>query len=145
MPFTNRSSHLTKSAAASAACLLLSACVTPEQRAADEAAEITYRASIPMCSTDKECQAKWSAARRWVLDNCSFKLQHITDDYMETFNSGDYAATGMWCRVTKTPISDITYRIELENGVNNPFASGLSGARSRFNQYVTAAWQFANK
>lgn len=124
---------------------LLIGCATPEERAEyarqESEAQAKYEASIPTCSNDKECQAKWAAARRWVLDYCGFKLQHITDDYMETFNSGDYAATEMWCRVTKSPTSETAYRIELENGVNNPFgAGGLSAARWQFNQAVNAAW-----
>jgi hypothetical protein len=76
-----------------------------------------------------------------VLDNCSFKLQHITDDYMETYSSGDYASTGLWCRVTKSPISETAYRIELEAGVNNAFSSSdAQRAKTKFNDFVTASW-----
>lgn len=125
--------------------LILQACATPEQRANQDAMRLEdqriYKATIPRCTSDKECAAKWSAARRWVLDNCGFRLQHITDDYMETFNIRDVASTSMWCRVTKSPISETESRIELENGVNNPFAQGvLDGKRREFNSAVNAAW-----
>lgn len=126
--------------------LMIQACASPEQRAQQEAmaredARI-YQASIPRCSTDKECAAKWAAARRWVLDNCGFKLQHITDDYLETYNIRDSASTAMWCRVTKSPESETVSRIELENGVNNPFSQGgVAPARRSFNDYVNAAWR----
>lgn len=135
-----------------ASCAIIATgCVslTPEEMAAREqhqqAVVAEYRASLPRCSSDKECQAKWSAARRWVLDNCGFKLQHVTDDYMETFNIRDPASTNMWCRVTKSPTSETEYVIELENGVNNLFAGGgLQDARIRFNSYVNAAWAASN-
>lgn len=124
----------------------LSGCATPEELARrDEmarAAREQYMASLPTCSTAKECEAKWSAARRWVLDHCGFKLQTVTADYMETFNIRDSASTHMWCRVTKSPISETTYRIELENGINNPFSFGeLAPARADFNAFVTASWR----
>lgn len=96
---------------------------------------------MPTCESDKECAAKWAAARRWVLDNCSFKLQHITDDFLETYNSTDYASTGMWCRVTKSPVSDTAYRIEVETGINNAFAFGKAESqRQWFNDFVNDSW-----
>jgi hypothetical protein len=120
-------------------------CASQEQLAAqaeaEQAAREQYEASLPRCSTDKECAAKWAAARRWVLDNCGFKLQHVSDDYLETYNIRDPASTGMWCRVTKTPTSETEYLIELENGANNWFVGGMLGKRMEFNQYVNAAWR----
>jgi hypothetical protein len=136
--------QMQRSAAVSVIVILV-ACATPEQqaeqRAIQQEAAARYAANIPTCSSDKECQVKWSAARRWVLDHCAYKLQHITGDFMETFSSGDMADTRMWCRVTKSATSETAYRIELENGVNNPFATGgMADLRWDFNHYVTAAW-----
>lgn len=122
--------------------LLLQGCASTEELAARDQEAAFYERSIPRCSTDKECQAKWSAARRWVLDHCDFKLEHVTDDFMETFNIQDSASTGVWCRVTKSPENDTTYRIELENGANNWFAQGdLKSRRVDFNRYVKDAWK----
>lgn len=132
--------------ASSAALLYGCSSMTPEQRhnveITQRAAREQYEAAIPRCSSDKECQAKWAAARRWVLDHCGFKLEHVTDDFMETFNSGNAAATQMWCRVTKSPINETAYKIELENGANNWFGNGdMPAIRAEFNAYVSAAWQ----
>lgn len=132
-------------ALAALATSALSGCMTPEAAAqrdeAERAARAQYVASIPTCSTAKECEAKWSAARRWVLDHCGFRLQTVTADYMETYNVRDVASTAMWCRVTRSPISETVYRIELENGVNNLFAlGGLAESRADFNAFVTSSW-----
>lgn len=125
--------------------LAVAGCASQEELTAraeaEQAARAQYQASLPRCSSDKECAAKWSAARRWVLDNCGFKLQHVTDDYMETFNIRDPASTAMWCRVTKSPTSETEYVIELENGANNWFVGGMLGKRMEFNHYVNAAWR----
>ncbi|QCG64265.1 hypothetical protein [Pseudomonas veronii] len=40
--------------------------------------------TIPVCISDKDCELKWSAARRWVLSNAGYKIQSITSDYIET-------------------------------------------------------------
>ena len=133
-----------------ASCALAVGCasLTPEQieanRLAYQQQQEQYQASIPTCASAKECEAKWLAARRWVLDTCDFKLQHVTDDFLETYHSGDYADTNMWCRVSKTPTGETTYQLELEVGVNNPFAGGdRTYLKQTFNDAVNAAWQSA--
>ena len=99
------------------AALLLSGCsmkmynsMTPEQ-----ASELSSR--MPTCSSEAECERKWAAARNWILSNADMKIQHITSDYIETFNGssrnggiiGDMSA-----RVTKNPLGNGVYAIRIE-------------------------------
>lgn len=122
--------------------LFLTGCAgMPEEQRRFE--EQVFSNSIPTCQSDKECEVKWAAARRWVLDNSGFKIQTYTDDYMETFNVQDYAATQVWARVSKEPLGESGYRILVELGCNNPFGCNLSPlieAKISFNYYVDASW-----
>ena len=50
---------------------LLSACaVSPETQALmDE-----YESTTPTCSSQRDCDAKWSAARSWAIENADFPI-----------------------------------------------------------------------
>ena len=87
----------------------------PERQARLAAAE----RNAPVCTDEKGCEAMWSAARRWVLDNSPTRLQHYSGDYMETYNSSSTAVTSY--RVTKDPVSN-GYKISLEAGCRNVFS-----------------------
>jgi hypothetical protein len=78
-------------------------------------------ADMPTCAAGKDCELKWAVARRWVLNNSGFKIQSITDDFIETFNSRDYASPRPWVRIVKEPIGEERYRITFEAGCNNMF------------------------
>ena len=99
--------------------------------------------SVPAstCSSEKECEVKWSAARRWIHDNCGFKLQHYSGDFMETFNATDYSPS-LACRVSKEPVSQSTYQLRFEANCANMFGCNppVQQARNDFNRYVTGAW-----
>lgn len=128
---------------------LLAGCatpLTPEQeeanRLAAEQERNHYEKTIPTCASAEECQAKFVAARRWVLDYCDFKLEHVKDDFLETYHSGDEGSTDMWCRVSKEPTGKPDeYRMPLEAGVNNPFWQGVPSllTRQSYNDAVNAA------
>lgn len=97
-----------------------------------------FEASIPTCTTAKGCEVKWATARRWVLDNAGFKIQHMTDDFIETYNSTDYTSTDLWARISKEPVDGDTYRILIEVGCNNMFGCHPEAmfAKQSFNDYV---------
>ncbi len=69
----------------------------------DPAKQEEAQRTAPTCMTDRECELKWAAARRWVMNNSPYKLQIVTGDYLET-----YSATGgsprISVRVSKEPI-----------------------------------------
>ena len=125
-----------------AACLIAGCASAPNPALLE--AEQFYRQSVPTCSSPKECEAKWAAARNWVLSSCGMRLQHVEADFLETYRSGDSANTDLYCRVTRTPISETAYRIELVAGANNPFMysrSKLVMIGQSFNDAVNAAWR----
>lgn len=115
--------------------LFLSGCVTSGHSTPAQLAE--YKKSIPVCYEKTECQKMWSAARRWILNNSGYKLQHITSDYMETYNprNGD---TDIAFRASLEPSGD-GYRIVGEAWCGNMFGCVpvQHEAMINFNQYVS--------
>lgn len=69
-----------------------------------------FQNTIPVCMDKADCEMKWSAARQWVLANAGFKIQTMTDDYIETYNAIN-SSTYLAARVIKEPLGDGTYRI----------------------------------
>lgn len=122
-----------------AAPLAFGGCATSGVDAA--AAQQRFQKTIPICNDGKECEVKWSAARRWVLSNSSMKIQHYSPDFIETFNPEAYGA-GIAARVTKEPVSNSDYRIVVEVWCNNMFGCvppSLQAAQS-FNDFVNRSW-----
>jgi type IV pilus biogenesis protein CpaD/CtpE len=109
---------------------LLSGCVS--QQSVD--AERRFKETIPTCVAEKECELKWSAARRWLLDNSTMKLQHYTADLMETFNP---VQEGIGGRVIKEPVDAESYRIVVDVwcGGFSCFGS-MTKLKQSFNDYV---------
>ncbi|MFO1394685.1 MAG: hypothetical protein U1F09_13050 [Steroidobacteraceae bacterium] len=111
--------------------------------AADLQAQQHYQDTIPTCSSPKECEVKWSAARNWVLNNCGFRIEKMEPDYIETYKSGDSSDTNLYCRVTKSAVSETEYRIELAAGANN-FLMYMGSAHTAllqgFNDAVNQSW-----
>lgn len=125
-----------------AVLFLLSGCATQERRESQAALEREFRETVPVCIEGADCDQMWSAARRWVLDNAGFRIQHYGDDYIETYNNRYNAETATWARVTKEPMGSGQSRILVELGCNNWFGCGLSplaDAKVRFNRHVQAA------
>lgn len=66
--------------------------------------------TIPTCSDSKECEIKWAAARSWIISNAGWKLQHVTSDFLETYNAVGGSAS-LAVRVVKEPQANGSYRI----------------------------------
>lgn len=69
-----------------------------------------YKRTIPTCHSEKECEVKWAAARRWIIDNSRFKFQHLTPTFMETYNPPEYSVS-LGFRVSKEPLQNGGYKI----------------------------------
>ncbi|MHB7197744.1 hypothetical protein ACYCIQ_25435, partial [Klebsiella pneumoniae] len=63
------------------ATLALAGCVSNSERQKQQA-EIDR--TTPYCSSQKQCDAAWAAARQWVSQNCGMKIQNYSSDYIET-------------------------------------------------------------
>jgi hypothetical protein len=99
-----------------------------------------FQSTIPTCSSDKECEIKWSAARSWVLNNSYWKIQHITNDFIETYNPTSYSP-GIAVRVVKEPMGQSGYRLIVNVWCNNPLGCHPNAwdAAIDFNRYVNSA------
>ncbi len=115
---------------------------TAEQIAARNAIAET----IPTCSSEKECEVKWAAARAWINANAGWRLQHVQADYLETYNSVG-GSTNIAVRVTKEPLRTGGYRILGSVWCDNMFGCYPDKwiALKHFNDYVNASWEPANR
>jgi len=108
-----------KGASVVLACVLLSGCATmsPQQQA-----EFQRQMAMtqPHCTTQRQCEAAWSAARNWVNSNCGMKIQTMTDSYIETYNSVD-TDPSLACRVTKDPDPAGGYSLSIAVSCGNMF------------------------
>lgn len=100
-----------------AALLLLSGCATQIAQRAARMEELNR--TIPTCFSDRECELKWSAARSWILANAGMKLQHLTSDFLETYNPPTQSSTALAVRVVKEPMSSGGYRLVVRTWCNN--------------------------
>lgn len=113
-----------------AAAAALTGCAS--QKAID--AEERWQATIPTCSAVKECEIKWAAARRWLLNNSSMKLQHYAPDLMETYYPSQ---EGIGARVVKEPIDETSYRLVVAVWCGGFGCFGnLTAMKQSFNDYV---------
>lgn len=99
-------------------------------------------ATTPHCVGAKRCEAAWDAARTWILNNCSTKLQTVTNSYMQTFNTGQYSAS-LECSVNRNPLPSGGYTIEASFGCNNFLGCVPDGSHATlsFNNYVDGVMQ----
>lgn len=96
--------------------------------------------TTPVCQGDDDCQVKWSAARRWVLNNAGTKIQNYGADYFDTYNplpdSPNLAA-----QVSKEALGSGKYAITAKLWCNNMFGCQPNAWKALvdFNRTVNAA------
>ena len=93
--------------------------------------------AIPVCSTDWECELKWSAARQWVLAHAGLKLQYLARDFMGTYNP-PRNSSALAVRIVKEPIANGGYQIKVSTWCNNNSGCAPDSwdAAQDFNNYV---------
>src|ERR1700709_1187437 len=129
-------SHLLSAAISLLSAVLLSSCAAgPSPQTVEQ-----FKSTIPTCSGDADCKAKWEAAQLWVVHNAGFKIQTAPDVLIETYNpTGGSPSLG--ARVTKEPMGGGQYKIVVYVWCDNPFGCVPNGwqAAINFNQTVGAA------
>lgn len=112
-------------------------CATP----VDPALQAAVQNTIPVCSSQKECEVKWNAAQRWVVNNAGMKLQHITPELLQTYNPGDSMRLAV--EVIKEARQDGSYRIVAKIWCGNPFGCdrNIWQAILDFQNTVNASWK----
>jgi hypothetical protein len=132
---------IVKIACIASAASLMAGCGAMKQAAQErQSLRYEYERTIPTCGSEKDCELKWSAARTFVLSNSDRKLQHITNDYLETYNPAP-SSPGLAWRVNKEATGSSSYRIVATAWCANMFGCVPDNLTTmlRFNEAVNAA------
>ncbi len=60
-----------------------------------------FERTRPFCYSERECEAKWVAAREWITRTTPWRLRVMTDSYMETYAGPP--STNLIIRVGRRP------------------------------------------
>ena len=97
----------------------LSGCAV-QQNPAVQAKIDEIERTIPTCTSEKECTAKWETAQLWVVKNAGYKIQTATTVLIQTFN-----ATGsrveLAAQITKEPMGGGRYQFIAKVWCDNIF------------------------
>lgn len=96
--------------------------------------------TIPVCSGETDCNAKWEAAQIWVARNADYKIQLATSVLIETYNSTN-GSPSIAAKVTKEPLGGGKYRLLVAVWCDNMFGCvpNAYGKALEFNKTVGAA------
>lgn len=100
---------------AAAVLSLFSGCASVDPAKLDQ-----FNSTIPKCTASVDCDIKWAAGRTWILSNSKLKFQHITPDYMETYNPSEGDPV-LGFRVNKEPLGGDEYQIKAAAWCGNIF------------------------
>ena len=119
-----------------AIALHLGGCATaPPAAAAPDL--VALRATVPTCSSDRQCAGMWSAARNWVTSSCGMKIQTITDNFIETYGPID---GNLACRITRDPEPAGFYSFHVFVNYGAPFMGKFIAEKvGNFQRTVSAA------
>lgn len=122
------------------ACLTLISLTSCATAPADTVTQSQVDASVPVCFSAADCNAKWEAAQLWVAKNAGMKIQTVTTVLIETFNTPMYG-TELAMSVTKEPQGGGLYRIVAHANCANFFGCSTSPTKAvlAFNNAVIAA------
>lgn len=97
-------------------------------------------APTPTCTAAADCDAKWAAARTFLLSHTSYKIQNDSVDRLETFNPSE-VSDGLRANVSKLIQPDGSYAIEAKFWCNNLIECSPSADKTleQFNRTVAAA------
>lgn len=90
------------------AAVLIAGCATGSSPQVN-AKRQQFEATIPTCSGEADCSAKWDAAQLWVVKNSGYKIQTATNVLIETYGSVG-SSTDLAVRVTKEPLGGGAYK-----------------------------------
>lgn len=80
---------------------------TIEQIRAERAAEPKKQAAV--CTTKPQCDAMWLAAKKYIQQETTLRLQHDSDDLIQTYNPR--TMPGMYGEAERRPNPDGSYSI----------------------------------
>ena len=96
--------------------VLLVGCATP---GAEMSVAETEELNEPLyCESESQCTSVWERATYYVTTNSGYKIQHINDSLIETYNSND---TSLAWKIVKKPLGDGKYQILTSAWCGNAF------------------------
>jgi hypothetical protein len=120
----------------SLAVLLAAGCATVE-----EVEPRTPTTPTPTCKGAADCDAKWSAARSYIISHASYEIQNNSVDRIETYNPSNEATMGLRAQVNKSLQPDGSFAIVAKFWCNNLIQCSPNADKtlSDFNRTVAAA------
>ncbi len=116
--------------------LLAAGCATVQ-----EVRPQTPTVPTPTCKGVADCDAKWSAARSYLIDHAAYKLENDSADRLETFDPSNEATMGLRASVHREYEPDGSFAIVAKFWCNNLIVCSPNAkeALSDFNRTVEAA------
>jgi hypothetical protein len=116
--------------------LLAAGCATVQ-----EVRPQTPTVPTPTCKGVADCDAKWSAARNYLIAHAAYKLENDSADRLETFNPSNEATMGLRANVHREYEPDGSFAIVAKFWCNNLIVCSPDAkeALSDFNRTVAAA------
>lgn len=105
---------------AALAAAILSGCASQAQQDARNAWRANFYATVPECSTEKQCQLMWDAAQVFVVKNSGMKIQTSTNVLIETYNPTN-SSPALAIRVLKEPSGEGRYKFNIMTWCANIF------------------------
>lgn len=92
--------------------LFLAGCqsMTRQSNLVRQAEQSKIKDTIPICSSDKECQKKWDAAQVWVSKNADYKIQTSSSAIIETYDAPG-GSRDLSMKVLKEPLGNDKYQM----------------------------------
>ena len=98
-------------------------CATQQYDPATQAKLNEIQRTIPTCSGDKECNAKWETAQLWVVKNAGYKIQNATNVLIQTYNATG-SRVDIAAQITKEPLGGGRYQF-----IANIWCDNIFGCR----------------
>ncbi len=115
--------------------LLFTACATPPPRSVSAPDAVTE--PTPVCSTTRQCEVMWHAAREAAQLISGMKIRTMSDSFLDTFEPRDSSKPAV--TVTKYPLGEERYEFRAQMVCRGECADIRARGTNLFNSLVTTA------
>jgi len=118
------------------ALFILVGCAAPARQAAVPEPSVEF----PVCGGTADCEVKWGRAIQWINANSHWRIRLMNESMIETFGSG--SSTYLSYRVTRIPLGEQKYRIEVHAGCRNLFGCNPHPAQGVYEltRFIDKGW-----
>ena len=92
----------------------------------------------PTCEGKEDCELKWARAVQWITKNSSFRIRLMNDILIETYPSVGSLDAFIAYRITRVPLGQEKYRLEIQAACGNLFGcvKNPGSAMVELSQYI---------